>query len=72
MDYSLSTEFIELDVTAGQAVKIEHGLGRPVRGWHVIWSVSLVQLWLANESDSTVNSLTLYPTTTGRVRLVLL
>ncbi len=63
---------IELDVTAGKAVEIKHGLGRPVSGWLVIYQTADITFSLAGEDDNTGGSLTLTPSGTGTVRLVLL
>ncbi len=68
---SISTDAIELDVTAGEAVVVSHGLGRQVQGWICIWSDSFIQFRAAEPDADSSRELVLVPNASGRARLVL-
>lgn len=65
----ISTEIIELTVTAGQPVRIAPQLGREPAGWLVIWSDEPVQF---HALPTVAGELSLMPSTSARVRLVVL
>lgn len=67
-----ATDFIPLEVTAGQPVTVRHGLGRSPKGYLVIWSTAPVQLAVTDPAADSRTSLTLTPDATCVLRLVLL
>jgi hypothetical protein len=67
----ISTDPISLDVTAGFAVTVRHGLGRQVVGWQIIWKNAAVDFFEPNPAADTRAELVLMPTATAKVRLVL-
>lgn len=66
------SEPIEMAVTGGTPVTVVHGLGRPVSGWLVIYQTADISFWLTSQGSNVGDSITLTPTGTGTVRLVLL
>jgi len=66
------TNPIEIDVVVDEPVTIEHGLGRQVAGWLVIWRDTPVDLVVYDSSADTSQSLVLMPNASARVRIVLL
>lgn len=68
----ISSDVIELDVVAGKAVNIEHGFGRQIAGWIVIWSDAYIEFIVNNPAADTSKNLVLTPNSTASVRLVLL
>lgn len=69
---SLARDFIEREVEVGEPLTIEHGLGREVAGWLVIWQSAPVQFHVYDPAADTRNVLTLVPDATAKVRLVIL
>lgn len=69
---TIATNPIELDVTAGEPISIEHGFGRQVAGWLVIWRDAAVDFTVYDASADTSETLVLVPSASARVRLVLL
>lgn len=72
MSATIVTDPVPLDVQAGVPVTVTHGLGRQVSGWLVVWSDAPVQLYATDPDADTRQVLTLTPTASARVRLVLL
>ena len=68
----ISTDLIELSVTAGTPVTIPHGLGRQVAGWLVIWQSAACVFTVQNPAADSSRELILVPSGTANVRLVLL
>ena len=69
----ISTHAIELDCVGGVPIIIPHGLGRQLFGYDIIWKlVPGLDLTVVNPGDDTSNSITLLPSATGKIRLVLL
>lgn len=68
----LSSEPIELEVTASQAVRIPHGLGRQVVGWLVVWQSAVCNFFVQDPAADSSRELVLVPSATASVRLVLL
>ncbi len=68
----LSTDPIELAVSAGIPVTIAHGLGRQVAGWLVIWRSTACEFSIQDPAADTSRELVLVPSGTASVRLVLL
>lgn len=69
---ALSTDLIELSVTAGLPVTITHGLGRQVAGWLTIWRSAACEFSIQDPAADTSRELVLVPSGTASVRLVLL
>lgn len=69
---ALARDFIERAVEAGEPLTIDHGLGRAVAGWQVIWCDAPVNFYVYDASADTRNVLTLVPDATATVRLVIL
>ena len=69
---SISTRPIEMDVLAGVSITIKHGVGRQLFGWQIIWQDTPNSFSIVNPGEDTSNSITLLPSATGKVRLVLL
>jgi len=65
----IATEPITLDVQAGIPVRIAPQLGREPAGWLVIWSDAPVQF---HALPTVAGELSLMPSTSARVRLVVL
>lgn len=65
----ISTEAIDLTVTAGQPVRIAPQLGREPAGWLVIWQDAPVQF---HALPTVAGELMLMPSTSAHVRLVVL
>ena len=72
MTARIVTDPIELSVQAGVPVTVSHGLGRQVAGWLVIWTDAPVSLSVPDPDADTRQELTLVPTASARVRVVLL
>lgn len=68
----LSSEPIELEVTASVAVRIPHGLGRQVVGWLVVWQAAVCNFYVQDPTADSSRELVLVPNATTSVRLVLL
>ncbi len=68
----ISTEVIALDVTAGVPFTIKHGLDRQVQGWLCIWSTADCTFHVQDPTADTARELTLIPSASASVRLVLL
>ena len=68
----LATDFIELAVTAAQPVTINHGLGRQITGWLVLWRDAACDFYIQDPAADTRQELVLIPTGSANVRLVLL
>lgn len=62
---------LELTVTNGVAESIEHGFGRQIAGWLVIWASADVR-FTADVSLDSSKTLVLTPIGSGFVRLLLL
>lgn len=69
---AFATDAIPLDVTAGVPFTLTHGLGRQVRGYLVVWSSAPVQCSVTDPAADTRKTLTLTPTASCALRLVLL
>lgn len=67
-----STEALTLTVVGGDPVTIDHGFGRQVEGWAVIWSDEHILFRIQDPAADTSRELTLIPSASGTVRLVLL
>jgi hypothetical protein len=72
MRLKFATDPIPLDVQAGKAITIKHGMGSQVDGWLVIWQTAPIALWQTNPTQDTRNEITLTPSHTGSIRLVFL
>jgi hypothetical protein len=68
----LSTDAIELSVTANVPVTITHSIGRQLAGWLVIWQDAIVNFVVQNADADTSRQLVLVPSATANVRIVLL
>lgn len=68
----ISTTLIPLEVQAGVAVTVAHGLGRQVGGWLVVWQSAPVNFHVVDPKADTANQLILMPSASAAVRLVLL
>lgn len=68
----ITTDPIDLAVSAGVPVTINHGLGRQIAGWIIIWKDGPIDLYIQDSSADTSQELVLVPTYTGNVRVVLL
>lgn len=69
---SIATEAIALSVVVGVPVTIKHGLGRQVEGWLCIWSTADCTFHVQDPAADTARELTLIPSASASVRLVLL
>lgn len=69
---AFATDFIPLELTAGQPVTVRHGLGRAPKGYLVIWSDAPVALTVTDPEADARTALTLTPSATCSARLVLL
>lgn len=67
-----STDFIPLTVTAGVPVGVRHGLGRAPKGYLVIWADAPVSLTVTDPAADARTVLTLTPSASATLRLVLL
>jgi len=68
----ISTDIIELNVTAGTPITIPHGLGRQVAGWIVLWQEAPCDFTIQDPAADSRQELVLVPSGTAHVRLVLL
>lgn len=68
----LTSDLIELDLTAAVGVRISHGLGRQIKGWLVIWSTAPLTLSVLDPDADTKTELVLVPDATCRARVLLL
>lgn len=69
---AIATDPIALDVVAGVAVTIPHGLGRQVAGWLVIWQDAACAFAVQDPAADSRRELVLVPSGSASVRLVLL
>lgn len=69
---ALSTDPIELSVTANTPVTIQHGIGRQIAGFLVIWRTAPCDFHVQNPTADSSRELVLVPSGTATVRLVLL
>ena len=68
----ISTEAIARDVVAGVPFTIQHGLGRQVQGWLCLWATADCTFHIQDPTADTARELTLIPSASASVRLVLL
>lgn len=68
----ISTDAIALDVVGGVPFTIKHGLGRQVQGWLCLWATAHCTFYVQDPIADTARELTLMPSATASVRLVLL
>ena len=69
----ISTKPIQLACVSGVPIVIPHGIGRQLNGWLIVWkSVAGLDLVVLDPNADTSNSITLVPSATGLVRIVLL
>jgi hypothetical protein len=68
----IATEPLDFAVSAGTPFVVEHGLGRQVGGYLVVWSSGYVSLKVADPDEDTRQQITLVPNASVSLRLVLL
>ena len=69
---AISTDIIEIFSPSLVPITIKHGLGRQLAGWQVIWSDADIRFYVDDPDLDTSTEITLVPSTTGAVRIVLL
>lgn len=68
----IATDLIEVQTVAGEPFTLTHELGRQVGGWLVVWSTAPISLHVTDAAADTRQRLTLTPSASATVRLVLL
>lgn len=68
----ISTAALHLSVVSGEPYTITHGFGRQVVGWLVLWQTAACDFVVQNPLADTRQQITLIPSATADVRLVLL
>lgn len=68
----LSTEPIEITVTTGVPFDIEHGLGRQIQGFMVVWATDYVAVKPVNPAADSSKMLRLVANNSVTLRIVLL
>lgn len=69
---AIATDPITVSATAATPFTVSHGLGRQVAGWLVIWSDANVLCHVSDPEADTAKELTLVPSATCNLSLVLL
>lgn len=69
---AISTDPIEVNVSAGVPFTLQHGLGRQVAGYLIIWRSAPCDFTVQNPAADSSRELVLVPSGTASVRLVLL
>ena len=72
MQALLTSDPIERTVVAGEPFTLDHGLGRPIRGYLVVWATAPVAVTVPDPTADTRISLTLEANASCDLRLVLL
>lgn len=72
MTARIVTDPIPISVSAGAPFTVDHGLGRQVGGYLVIWADADVQVHVVDPDADSSKSLELVADTTCNLRLVLL